>query len=132
MLKLIKTIAAFTFAAFVGFAAIPAAAENTVASGTFTGASDHITTGGVEVIKNDDGSHTIVLAADFSLDGAPDPRVGLGKNGFYNGNTDAGVLGNLTGAQSFVIPAGVDVSEFNEVYIWCEKFSVPLGVAKLN
>ncbi|WP_299143837.1 DM13 domain-containing protein [uncultured Tateyamaria sp.] len=132
MLKLIQTIATFTLAAFIGFAAIPAAAENSVASGTFTGASDHITTGGVEVIKNDDGSHTIVLADDFSLDGAPDPRVGLGKDGFYDGNTDSGVLGNLTGGQSFVVPAGVDVSAFNEVYIWCEKFSVPLGVAKLN
>ena len=84
------------------------------------------------MVKNADGSHTIVLGDDFSLDGAPDPRVGLGKDGFYNGNTDSGVLGNLTGAQSFVVPAGINVSEFNEVYIWCEKFSVPLGVAKLN
>ncbi|WP_299367012.1 DM13 domain-containing protein [uncultured Tateyamaria sp.] len=132
MLKTLKSLAAIALAALVAIAPLPAAAADPVASGTFTGASDHITTGGVEIIKNDDGSHTIVLAADFSLDGAPDPRVGLGKNGFYDGNTDAGVLGNLTGAQSFVVPAGVDVSAFNEVYIWCEKFSVPLGVAKLN
>ncbi|WP_299203563.1 DM13 domain-containing protein [uncultured Tateyamaria sp.] len=130
MYNVIKSFA-LTLAIILGFAAVPASAE-AVSTGTFTGASDHITTGAVEVIKNADGSHTIVLGDDFSLDGAPDPRVGLGKDGFYNGNTDSGVLGNLTGAQSFVVPAGIDVSEFNEVYIWCEKFSVPLGVAKLN
>ncbi|WP_299608189.1 DM13 domain-containing protein [uncultured Tateyamaria sp.] len=130
MLNFIKTLA-LTLAIAVGFAAGTASAE-TVSSGTFTGASDHITTGGVDVIKNADGSHTIVLGDDFSLDGAPDPRVGLGKDGHFNGNTDSGKLGNLTGSQSFVIPAGIDVSEFNEVYIWCEKFSVPLGIAKLN
>ena len=130
MLNLIKSFA-LTLAIIAGLATAPASAE-TVSTGTFTGASDHITTGAVEVVKNADGSHTIVLGDDFSLDGAPDPRVGLGKDGFYNGNTDSGVLGSLTGGQSFVVPAGVDVSQFNEVYIWCEKFSVPLGVAKLN
>lgn len=130
MYNAIKTLA-LTLAIIVGFVAGPASAE-TVSTGTFVGASDHITTGAVEVIKNADGSHTIVLGDDFSLDGAPDPRVGLGKDGFFNGNTDSGVLGNLTGSQSFVVPAGIDVSEFNEVYIWCEKFSVSLGVAKLN
>ena len=132
MLKTLKSLAAIALAALVTIAPLPAAAADPVASGTFVGASDHITTGGVEIIKNDDGSHTIVLADDFSLDGAPDPRVGLGKDGFYDGNTDSGDLGSLTGGQSFVVPAGVDVSKFNEVYIWCEKFSVPLGVAKLN
>ena len=132
MFKSLKTIAFALLAAVVSISAVPAIAGETTASGTFVGASDHITTGAVDVIKNADGSHTIVLGDDFSLDGAPDPRVGLGKDGFYDGNTDSGVLGNLTGAQSFVVPAGVDVSAFNEVYIWCEKFSVPLGVAKLN
>ncbi|KIC49714.1 DM13 domain-containing protein [Tateyamaria sp. ANG-S1] len=130
MLNLIKSIA-LTVAIVIGFATGPVSA-GTVASGTFTGASDHITTGAVDVIKNADGSHTIVLGDDFSLDGAPDPRVGLGTNGQYDSKTDSGLLGSLTGAQSFIIPAGVDVSAFNEVYIWCKKFSVPLGIAKLK
>ena len=131
MFNALKTILAIALAGFITIAASNAQAEP-VASGTFVGASDHVTTGSVEVIKNADGSHTIVLGDDFSLDGAPDPRVGLGKDGFYNGNTDSGALGNLTGGQSFVVPAGIDIAEFNEVYIWCEKFSVPLGVATLN
>ncbi len=132
MFKTLTTLLVAAMAAILTITVQPALAADSVASGSFTGASDHITTGGVEVIKNADGSHTIVLADDFSLDGAPDPRVGLGKDGNYNGNTDSGLLGALTGAQSFVVPAGIDVSDFNEVYIWCEKFSVPLGVATLN
>ncbi len=131
MLKFIPLAFAAVLAAAVSLAGIAANAEP-VATGTFVGASDHITTGTVEVVANADGSHTIILGDDFSLDGAPDPRVGLGSNGYYDGNTDSGVLGSLTGAQSFTVPAGVDVSKFNEVYIWCEKFSVPLGVAKLG
>ncbi|MEL6887345.1 MAG: DM13 domain-containing protein [Pseudomonadota bacterium] len=131
MLKLLPIALAAVLTAALGIAGIAAYAEP-LSSGTFTGASDHITTGTVDVVANADGSHTIILGDDFSLDGAPDPRVGLGKDGFYDGNTDAGVLGNLTGAQSFTVPAGVDVSQYNEVYIWCEKFSVPLGVATLG
>ncbi|MEM9371265.1 MAG: DM13 domain-containing protein, partial [Pseudomonadota bacterium] len=41
-------------------------------------------------------------------------------------------LAASTGEQVYVIPAGLDVADFNEIWIWCEKFSVPLGVAKLS
>ncbi|MEL6482812.1 MAG: DM13 domain-containing protein, partial [Pseudomonadota bacterium] len=72
------------------------------------------------------------LAGDFSLDGAPDPRVGLGKDGKYDEATDMGELRSITGLQAYAVPDGVDVSGYNEVYIWCRKFSVPLGVASLD
>lgn len=131
MFKTLKTIVAISLAGFISFSAI-AAEAGTVASGSFVGASDHITTGGVDVIKNDDGSHTVILGADFSLDGAPDPRVGFGKDGAYDASTGMGLLTSLTGEQSFTVPAGVDPADFNEIYIWCLKFNVPLGVAALN
>ena len=130
MFKALSTVLAIAQAGFIALS--NAADAGAVASGTFTGASDHITTGGVEVIKNDDGSHTVVLAADFSLDGAPDPRVGFGKDGKYDTATGMGLLKSLNGTQSFTVPAGVDPSDYNEIYIWCLKFSVPLGVAALN
>lgn len=131
MITALKNILAIALAGFISFAAVSANAGS-VASGTFTGASDHITTGGVEVIKNDDGSHTVVLGADFSLDGAPDPRVGFGKDGKYDLATGMGLLKSLNGQQSFTVPAGVDPSDYNEIYIWCLKFNVPLGVASIN
>ncbi len=43
-----------------------------------------------------------------------------------------GKLQNLNGSQSYVVPAGIDPADFNEVYIFCVKFNVPLGVAKLG
>ena len=115
-------------------AVTPSMAETTtVASkGTFTGASDHITTGGVSVIKTANGGAVVILDSDFSLDGAPDPRVGFGKDGEYVDASDLGVLNHNTGMQVFIVPPSVNVDDFNEVYIWCRKFSVPLGVASLK
>ncbi|MEL6574511.1 MAG: DM13 domain-containing protein [Pseudomonadota bacterium] len=100
-------------------------------AGTFTGASNHITTGGVSIVETSAGK-VVLLAADFSLDGAPDPRVGLGKDGKYDEATDMGELRSINGLQAYAVPDGVDVSGYNEVYIWCRKFSVPLGVASLD
>ena len=94
--------------------------------GTFKGASNHVTTGTAEVAGN-----KVNLLADFTFDGAPDPKVALGKNG-YDKDTLMGLLKSNNGASSYEIPAGIDASEYNEVWIWCEKFNVPLGVAKLN
>lgn len=131
MFKALQTILALALAGFISFAAVTANAGG-IASGTFTGASNHVTTGGVEVIRNYDGSHTVVLGADFSLDGAPDPRVGFGKDGKYDTATGMGLLKSLNGTQSFTVPAGVDPADYNEVYIWCLKFNVPLGVASIN
>ena len=47
-------------------------------SGSFVGQSNHVTKGGVTV----NGSN-IQLESSFWFDGAPDPRVGLGKNGKF-------------------------------------------------
>ncbi len=118
-------------AAIVGLTSSLAFADATT-SGTFKGASDHVTTGGVSIVKTANGGHVVILDTDFSLDGAPDPRVGLGKSGKFVESTDLGKLKKISGLQAYVVPASIDVSNFDEVYIWCRKFSVPLGVAKLK
>lgn len=100
------------------------------AQGTFVGDSNHITTGGVTIERQ--GDVTIVrLHGDFSLDGAPDPKVALGRDG-YDAATLMGPLTALNGEQVFVIPANIDEADYNEVWIWCERFSVPLGHADLT
>ena len=106
-----------------------AIAGTVLATGQFTGAGDHIVTGGVEVVEVE-GNYFIQLADDFSLDNAPDPKVGLGRDG-YDPETKAGELISLTGASTYQVPAGIDVEAYNEVHIWCERFSVPLGIATL-
>ena len=36
------------------------------------------------------------------------------------------------GQSAYLIPASVDVNNFNEVFIWCDQFSVSLGSAKIK
>ncbi|MGB5870496.1 MAG: DM13 domain-containing protein [Albidovulum sp.] len=132
MKSMFSTAVAATFLAFCAITPGIAAAETTAATGSFAGANDHVTTGGVSVIKTANGGAVVILDSDFSLDGAPDPSVGLGKDGKYVTAADLGDLNQNTGLQVFVVPAGVNVDDFNEVYIWCDEFSVSLGVAALR
>lgn len=103
-------------------------AHDVEAKGTFSGANDHITTGQVEVVKTDTGWN-IVLGADFSLDGAPEPSVGIGKDGELQ--LDLAPLESISGEQTYVLPASVKLSDFDEIFIWCREFNVSLGSAKL-
>lgn len=125
---------AATAAFFAVSALVPtlASAGETPVKGSFTGANDHITTGGVSIIKTENGGAVVILDTNFSLDGAPAPSVGFGKDGKYVKAADLGELENNTGLQVFVVPASVNVDDFNEVYIWCDQFDVSLGVALLK
>ena len=106
-------------------------ASAAVASGTFDGRSDHITTGKVSLVKTGSG-YALNFAADFSLDGAPDPIVAVGNGETYDAANKIGALTHKTGTQSYALPASFSPANFSEVYVWCEKFNVPLGVAKLT
>ena len=132
MKRLISSVVAAASAAFIFGAASVAHAEAAPISGTFTGLSDHITTGGVSIVETAEGTTVVLLDANFSLDGAPDPSVGFGVNGDYVAATDLGPLQNLNGLQAYIVPANLDVRDFDEVFIWCDQFSVPLGVAAIN
>lgn len=102
-----------------------------LASGTFDGRNDHVVTGTVEVFEVD-GDAFVRLLGDFSLDGAPDPKVGFGKGGQYVVASTVAPLASKTGGQTYALPAGFELTNYNEAYIWCEDFSVALGVASLD
>ena len=127
----IKTfaIAAFTAAA-LAMSSSASAGDETIASGTFVGKSNHVTSGTVSVVKTDSGTK-VVLESDFDFDGAPDPKLGFGKNG-YDKSSQFSVLKANKGEQSYEIPASINPENYNEVWVWCEQYSVPLGVAKLK
>lgn len=107
-------------------AATPAFAGGHGRLGTFTGKKGHVTTGTVEVLKNE-----VVLLDDFTFDGAPDPKVAFGKDG-YDAKTLMGRLQSNKGKSTYAIPAGINPDDYNEVWIWCEQFNVPLGLATLG
>ena len=98
-------------------------------SGSFEGKSRHVTTGTATIEKTSDG-YAVRLGPDFTFDGAPDPKVALGADG-YDPSTLMGLLRSNSGEQVYPVPAGIDASSYNEVWIWCERFNVPLGVAKV-
>jgi len=134
MKPILLGLAAATTAALLTAAPVSAGAgaKGIAASGQFTGASDHITTGGVSIVKTANGGAVVILDSDFSLDGAPDPRVGFGVDGAYKDASDLGELVSKTGVSVYIVPPSVNVDDYNEVYIWCRKFAVPLGVAALK
>lgn len=114
-------------ASAVAVTALPAFAGGHGRLGTFTGLNNHITTGTAEIAG--DG---VQLLDDFTFDGAPDPKVALGKDGVYDPSTLMGPLQSNSGAQKYALPAGVNPDDYNEVYIWCERFNVGLGVAPVG
>jgi hypothetical protein len=101
------------------------------ATGTFKGLKGHVTTGTASIIRSGK-SWAVSLGSDFTFDGAPDPQIAFGNKGHYTKGTNFAKLRENKGAQVYVIPANLNVGDYLEVYIWCEKFTVPLGVAKLK
>ncbi|MCH7943353.1 MAG: DM13 domain-containing protein [Proteobacteria bacterium] len=108
----------------------PAAAEP-LGSGLFSGASSHTTSGSVTVTKQN-GQYIIELGGDFSLDGAPDPYVALGKGKKPVAGGLGAELASNTGAQRYVIDAGPAVDGATQVIIWCKRYAVPLGIATIE
>lgn len=111
-------------------AALRAQPLQVLRQGRFSGRSNHVTTGSAAIVAQD-GRYYVSLGSDFSFDGAPDPMVALGRDGF-DADTLLAPLGANSGAQNYRLPVGVDPADFNEIWIWCERFNVPLGVAPLG
>ncbi|MEL7099453.1 MAG: DM13 domain-containing protein [Pseudomonadota bacterium] len=95
-------------------------------TGQFVGKTGHIAKGSGTL--TDMG---VSLANDFWFDGAPDPRVGLGRSGTFDPATDMGALRRNAGAQLYGLPRRFAPEDYNEIYVWCRRFSVPLAVARI-
>ncbi|WP_371156070.1 DM13 domain-containing protein [Jannaschia sp. 2305UL9-9] len=106
--------------------AIPALAGGHGRLGSFSGAARYGISGTGELAGNQ-----VNLLDDFRFGSAPDPKVALGRDG-YDPATLMGPLKSTSGASSYTVPAGIDPSQYNEIWIWCERFNVPLGMAKLS
>lgn len=109
-----------------------------VATGTFIHANPsdpiHYGKGKVSVYEK-----VVFLEPDFAVGPGPDYHVylvpaaqirsdGPVKNAMY---VDLGRLRAFEGSQRYAIPAGVDLSKFPSVVIWCERFGVLISPADL-
>ena len=105
--------------------------SQTIASGEFSGRSDHVTKGKVDIIKTVNG-YQLILGTDFFLDKAPDPIVALGNGDKFVLENKISGLKNKRGEQVYNLPASLIPAQFSQAYIWCERFDLPLGIADLN
>lgn len=118
----------------------PPAAPVDLLAGSFV-SHEHTTTGSVRVIENPDGTRQLAIVGLQTTNG-PDVHVWLSAGpvieGFDGWFTAAGyeyvdlgpIKGNL-GDQLYDIPAGVDLSVFRTVDLWCVQFAVSFGAAAL-
>ncbi|MBP0617438.1 DM13 domain-containing protein [Jiella mangrovi] len=128
--RLSRTAAAGVIATFIVGSGAGASFAETLKSGRFAGASGHAVSGSVIIER--EGNRTVLrFGPDFSFDGAPDPKIALGKAG-YDPATLMGPLKADNGGQSYDVPARLDVAAYDEVWIWCEEFAVPLAMAKIE
>ena len=114
-------------------------AGDAIASGQFIHAnpSDPVHYGKGGFIAYPDLLH---LEADFEVGPGPKYHVYLVPEpditpGTAVENTmfvDLGRLKAFGGSQNYPIPAGIDLTQYGSVVIWCEQFNVLISPAKLN
>ena len=101
----------------------------------------HQTTGRATIYKAPDGTHYLRLT-DFTTSNGPDIHVLLVRNDdsglteeIVKGHLDSVELGSLKGNQgdqNYDLPASVDLTKYNAVTIYCERFHAVFGVARLE
>jgi hypothetical protein len=102
----------------------------TIKYGTFEGLTGHAGFGGASLLKIR-GSYYVRFDEDFQTTNGPDLFVHLGRNGEYDANANLGSLKGSAGGQNYKIPDTIDISQYNEVWVWCRAFSVGFTKAVL-
>ena len=98
----------------------------------------HDTRGRATVYRLADGRRVLRLT-EFATSNGPDVRVYLVAAGDVQdeaaakqaGFVDLGALKGNRGDQNYDVPAGLDLSTYRAVSIWCRRFSVNFGAAPL-
>ncbi len=101
----------------------------------------HETKGRATVYRAQDGTMSLRLT-DFSTSNGPDVHVvlaaesdpGLKKNlpGQALKSVEVGALKGNEGAQEYPLAANTDLTRYNTVVIYCERFQAVFGTAKLE
>ena len=68
---------------------------------------------------------------NVNISEAPDARVVLTKIFDEPTGVRCGALKGFMGSHEYEIPTGTNISDYNSVIIWCDKFSVPIGFVTL-
>ncbi|WP_326586757.1 DM13 domain-containing protein [Streptomyces sp. NBC_01294] len=121
--------------------ATPAPGPVTVAQGTLI-SHEHTTTGTVRLLRLADGSHVLRLE-DLDTSNGPDLRVWLtdapvkeGREGWHvfddGEHISLGALKGNKGDQNYAVPPEVNPADYTSLSIWCDRFDVSFGAARLD
>lgn len=121
--------------------AAPAAVPRLLARGTLI-SHEHATSGTVSIVVQADGSRVLAIAGLRTSDG-PDVRVWLtdapvieGRAGWHvfddGRHVSLGPLRGNLGDQVYRIPHDVDLRGLTSVSLWCDRFDVSFGAARLQ
>ena len=145
MIRNVKTVlavaaVAFTFGLLGSVYAQDSAQAKPLATGTFHG-NVHSTSGRATIYQEQDGK-LILRLTNFKTSNGPDVHVILiaakdanDNANFLKSSTERVELGNLKGNegdQNYEIPSGTDLSKFQTVSIYCERFNANFGAAPLE
>ncbi len=112
-----------------GEAAIPSDAKVTHRA-VLIGESNHDAVGTISLYQSSDTS-VLVFEPNFRLNGPAAPTVAFGRDGYEASAKVANLVRN-TGRQSYLVPPGLKVRRFNEVWLWHEKSGRPVGLGRLT
>jgi len=124
-----------------GIASLPISVEvtsnasATQRSGTFRGNSSYNVTGGV-TLQQQGSALKVVFEDNFRSSNGPQLGIYLAKNApgvlTTSNSVSLGTLKSTTGKQEYNIPAGVKLTDFDFVVVYCIPFNVAFGFAKLE
>jgi hypothetical protein len=112
-----------------GEAEIPSDARVTHRA-VFIGESNHDTIGTISLYQSP-SYPVVVFEPNFQFQGANGAVVALGSDG-YRASTILGALLRNTGEQAYAVPGGLDITRYNEVWLWSTDSDIPLGLARLT
>jgi Electron transfer DM13/Bacterial Ig-like domain (group 2) len=89
---------------------------------------------GTGKLKFENGILKLQTSADFSVQtGPPDLRIYLGNTADnITGAVEIASLNIRSGAQTWAVPAGVTITQYRYVIVWCKQFGGVYGVADMG
>lgn len=107
--------------------------QATSRTGTFRGLNGYSTEGGATLEMDGEGRLRLVFGSDFRVSNGPGLYVYLTNSATsISGARELERLQSTRGEQTYQIPSGVTLSDFNNVLIFCKPFGLPFGVAELE
>ena len=106
-------------------------------SGTFRSSRKYSTVGTARIA--DTSKPVLRFSTNFRTSSGPRLRVylssapvGSSESRYDDDVIQLGTLKSRSGAQSYTIPRGVNLSKYRTVVIWCDKFDVLFGTSRLG